>query len=234
MQLYSVQLDSIVRSARGKKLYPLVVETGATRLEARTVDDVAIPESSPLERRISPTVPETCLRENITVQAQLRGSWKISRDQDAPRLASSIFENLKTMPTIPHVPIPRRPHETLPRQGVLRATRAKRRGHFSRRNCAATQPNRLRTCGPTHTDPSSALGSPLGGSLVPPLVGVSSVIWGAVGEAGVPPMSKARGRPPRQQPMTPLDEGFKLIESASRPVGKSGVTQLITGSLLDV
>jgi len=48
----------------------------------------------------------------------------------------------------------------------------------------------------------------------------TSVICGAVGEAGLPPCRKPGGDPPRRQPMTPWDKEFKLIESASRPVGK--------------
>jgi len=40
---------------------------------------------------------------------------------------------------------------------------------------------------------------PWAGHWFPPSVGVSSVIWGAVGEAGVPPMSQARGRSPGHQ-----------------------------------
>jgi len=45
--------------------------------------------------------------------------------------------------------------------------------------------------------------APWAGHWFPPLVGVSFVIWGAVGEAGVPPMSKARGDPPGNNPCAP-------------------------------
>jgi len=66
--------------------------------------------------------------------------------------------------------------------------------------------------------PSPPWVAPWAGHWFPPSVGVSSVIWGAVGEAGVPPMSQARGRPPRQQPMCATTTHLKLIkERGSRP-----------------
>jgi len=47
MQLYGVQLDGVVRSAEGKRFYPVVVEAGGSRFEARGPSDITIPEGSP-------------------------------------------------------------------------------------------------------------------------------------------------------------------------------------------
>jgi len=103
MQLYGVQLDGIVRSARGKKFYPLVIEAGEARLEARSVDDVTIPESSPWSggyllpsqrlafARISQLIPK--------LSREVAGKYPEAKTLLV--FASSIFETLKTMPTIP-------------------------------------------------------------------------------------------------------------------------------------
>jgi len=47
LQLYGVQLDGVVRSDGMQRFYPLVVEVGSSRFEARSASDVSIPESSP-------------------------------------------------------------------------------------------------------------------------------------------------------------------------------------------
>jgi len=71
--------------------------------------------------------------------------------------------------------------------------------------------------------PSPPWVPPWAGHWFPPSVVASSVTWGAVGEAGVPPMSQARGRPPRQQPMSATTTHPILIKGSKQPAGESEV-----------
>jgi len=103
MQLYGVQLDGVVRSVEGKKFYPVVVEAGTSRFEARSPSDVTIPSSSPWVSGF--LLPSQRLSfAKVSQFIPKLGREVLGKQPEARMLlffASSILEMLKSTPLLP-------------------------------------------------------------------------------------------------------------------------------------
>jgi len=103
IQLYGVQLDGVVRCAGEKKFYPIVVEAGSSRFEARGPNDVVVPKNSPWAGGfLLPSQRISFVKLSQLIPKLSREV--LGRHPEAKILlffASSVLEMLKSMPLTP-------------------------------------------------------------------------------------------------------------------------------------
>lgn len=102
-QLYGVGVDGVVRSRGGDKFYPLVVEAGGSRFEAREAGEYSLPESTPWSTGyLLPSQRISFMRIPQLVSKLNREIRKRSPEARAFLMfTSSILEVLGTMPILP-------------------------------------------------------------------------------------------------------------------------------------